>query len=702
MAYLYKFLRNIFGQFIDFLLIFVKPEPLLNSMKNIIALLYVCVGLCCSRTIAQQTATDSLKKNLTKSMPDTARVLLLDQLSRAIMYSKPFVAMEYAEEGLRLSEKVFFDKGKARMLNRMGTIFRISGNYVKALEAHLASIKVAENNNDDDGLARTFNNIGILYSEQKDSQKAILYFNKAKTIAQKLNNQNLLRISYSNLGTDYALLKQLDSAKIYTEKGYKMAVQQKADNINVLLMDLGSIYALKGYYSQSLAYFKGSLPYSKLVEDNRTLSHTYFEMANVFNKTNVPDSAIYYAKKSLKLGVEINAPKNVLNASKLLSDLYETNDKAQAYAYFKIAITAKDSLESADKVRQFQNVGFNEQLRLEEIEQEKAEYANSVKFYAMLGAIAVFLVISLILYRNNRHKQKANVLLQNQRDEINIQSEKAEKALAKLKSTQAQLIQKEKLASLGELTAGIAHEIQNPLNFVNNFSELSVELLEELKAERQKAEGKRNVELEDEILSDLSQNQEKINFHGKRASSIVSGMLEHARASTGVKELTDINKLADEYLRLSYHGLRAKDKNGFNSDFELILDPNLPKINIIPQDIGRVILNLVNNAFYAVNVGEAASRRTVNLADVKSPKVIVKTEHTFNQLIIKVQDNGTGMSEATKAKVFQPFFTTKPTGQGTGLGLSLAYDIITKGHGGTIECESVEGVGATFIVKLPI
>ena len=267
-------------------------------------------------------------------------------------------------------------------------------------------------------------------------------------------------------------------------------------------------------------------------------------------------------------------------------------------------------------------------------------------------------------------------------------------SLEKLKSTQAQLIQSEKLASLGELTAGIAHEIQNPLNFVNNFSELSVDLAKELKDEVQKSE--KDWELIEDLTNDLSQNQEKINHHGKRASSIVKGMLEHSRTSTGAKEMTDINALADEYLRLAYHGLRAKDVS-FNSDFELIADENLPKIEVIPQDMGRVLLNLINNAFWAVN--ERSKKGETGF----EPKVTVTTQLTANsQVLIAIKDNGTGMSEDIKAKIFQPFFTTKPTGQGTGLGLSLAYDIITKGHGGTLEVESMEGEGTMFMVKLPI
>ncbi len=284
--------------------------------------------------------------------------------------------------------------------------------------------------------------------------------------------------------------------------------------------------------------------------------------------------------------------------------------------------------------------------------------------------------------------------------EVKERTAELSRSLADLKSTQTQLIQSEKLASLGELTAGIAHEIQNPLNFVNNFSELSVDLVKDLKDEIEKPI--QDKEYIGELFDDLSQNQEKINHHGKRASSIVKGMLEHSRASTGVKELTDINKLADEYLRLSYHGLRAKDKD-FNADFKTDFDENLPKIQVIPQDIGRVLLNLINNAFYAVN-----QRKLLSNDESYTPSVSVTTHYSAPPLgaggasiIIKVKDNGMGMPESVRTKVFQPFFTTKPTGQGTGLGLSLAYDIVTKGHAGTLEVESTEGVGSEFIIKLP-
>lgn len=294
--------------------------------------------------------------------------------------------------------------------------------------------------------------------------------------------------------------------------------------------------------------------------------------------------------------------------------------------------------------------------------------------------------------------------------ELRQQKEELQQALEHLKATQEQLIQSEKLASLGELTAGIAHEIQNPLNFVNNFSELSVELIDEVPLPPM---GANENWLPQEapiggwgaFFDDLRMNLEKINHHGKRASSIVTGMLQHSRASTGKKELTDLNALADEYLRLSYHGLRAKDKS-FNAHIITDFDSNLPKLEVIPQDLGRVLLNLINNAFYAAqkkNQQRLESEPTDSPTLPKyEPTVWVTSKKIDDEIQISVRDNGTGIPEELQSKIFQPFFTTKPTGQGTGLGLSLAYDIVTKGHGGTIEVESMEGEGTTFTVKLPI
>ncbi len=310
--------------------------------------------------------------------------------------------------------------------------------------------------------------------------------------------------------------------------------------------------------------------------------------------------------------------------------------------------------------------------------------------YASLGGVLLFLLIAVTLYYNGRQKQKAYSLLQKQKAETDKQKQKAEHTLEELKSTQTQLIQSAKMASLGELTAGIAHEIQNPLNFVNNFSDINTELIDELKNEINTG----NKEEAILIADDIKENQQKINHHGKRADAIVKGMLQHSRTSTGQKELTDINALADEYLRLSFHGLRAKDKS-FNAVMETYFEESIGKINIVPQDIGRVLLNLFNNAFYSVH------EKKKQQGEGYEPTVSVSTKRVGNKVKVFVRDNGTGIPQKVLDKIFQPFFTTKPTGQGTGLGLSLSYDII-KAHGGEIKVETKEGEGAKFLITLPI
>jgi two-component system, NtrC family, sensor kinase len=283
---------------------------------------------------------------------------------------------------------------------------------------------------------------------------------------------------------------------------------------------------------------------------------------------------------------------------------------------------------------------------------------------------------------------------------VRERTQKLKQSLDDLRSTQSQLIHSEKMASLGELTAGIAHEIQNPLNFVNNFSEVNSELIDELEEEAIKG----NLEEVKTIAKDIKENEQKINHHGKRADAIVKGMLQHSRTNSGVKELTDINALADEYLRLSYHGMRAKDKS-FNAEYKKDFDPNLPKINIVPQDMGRVLLNLINNAFYAVHQRKKSLSGFEN--DTCKPTVTVSTRKKDNRIEITVKDNGNGIPEAIREKIFQPFFTTKPTGQGTGLGLSLAYDIV-KTHGGEIKMGTksenlpIDQTGTIFIIELPI
>jgi C4-dicarboxylate-specific signal transduction histidine kinase len=305
--------------------------------------------------------------------------------------------------------------------------------------------------------------------------------------------------------------------------------------------------------------------------------------------------------------------------------------------------------------------------------------------------LSIFTVWTFIKWRTSSLKKEKITLeekVSERTRELKEEKEIVESTLSELKATQAQLIQSEKMASLGELTAGIAHEIQNPLNFVNNFSEVNGELIKELKNEVIKG----NLDEVSALANDIESNSEKINHHGKRADAIVKGMLQHSSAGTGIKEPTDINKLADEYLRLAYHGLRAKDKS-FNAVLKTDFDAGLEKINVIPQDIGRVLLNLINNAFYAV-----AEKKKQQTGDYV-PAVSVSTRKAAGKIEISVQDNGNGIPAKVLDKIFQPFFTTKPTGEGTGLGLSLSYDII-KAHGGELKVDTKEGEGTEFVIVL--
>jgi signal transduction histidine kinase len=305
--------------------------------------------------------------------------------------------------------------------------------------------------------------------------------------------------------------------------------------------------------------------------------------------------------------------------------------------------------------------------------------------YILYTILAVSAVLWFIQYRS-RHLKKENIRLE---EKVNKRTNELTESLKELKETQQQLIQSEKMASLGELTAGIAHEIQNPLNFVNNFSEVNEELLQELKSEAESG----NLDEVKAIADDLIQNEQKIHYHGKRADAIVKSMLQHSRSTSGAKEAADISALCDEYVRLAYHGFRAKD-NSFNAAYSTNFDDSIGLVNVMPQELGRVLLNLINNAFYAV------AEKSKTAGPDFQPAVSIATRKIDNQVEITVSDNGNGIPEAIRKKIFQPFFTTKPTGQGTGLGLSLSYDIV-KAHGGELKVETKEKEGTAFTIILP-
>ncbi|PWU22616.1 hypothetical protein C5B42_05575 [Candidatus Cerribacteria bacterium 'Amazon FNV 2010 28 9'] len=411
----------------------------------------------------------------------------------------------------------------------------------------------------------------------------------------------------------------------------------------------------------------------------------YISLARILLNAGKTDSCIYYTGLAFQTSRKNNFLHYELNAAKLLAQAYQVKKMADSgVRYLTIAMIINDSIFSQARLRQFQAISFSEQQREQEMAAAKERYQSQTRLYGLLGVLFVSLLIAGILYRNNRQKQKANILLNKQKLDI-------ENALSTLKDTQNQLIHAEKMASLGELTAGIAHEIQNPLNFVNNFSEVNTELFNEMEIEFKHG----NPDEAFAIAGSIRQNLEKINEHGKRADSIVKGMLMHSRVHTGQKELTDLNALADEFLRLSYHSMRAKDKS-FNCEISTDFDPGLCQLNLVPQDIGSVFMNIYNNAFYSI------SQKQKKQNGGYKPQLEVRTKKNKDTIDISIRDNGLGIPHEIAGKIFQPFFTTKPTGQGTGLGLSLAYDIVVNEHGGTISLNTEKADCTEFLVTLPI
>ena len=669
-------------------------------MKNFACLVFLCftVKMALSQPNISPLLADSLKKELANSKEDTSKVLILEKLTRCYTAIDLNIALKYGRQGKALAERIGYMQGKLLCMISLGFIMARTNDHAEGLQLLMEARRLCEKQDKHEELAVILSNISNIYTLNKDYKKALEYAKEAQNIqlthpiSEQTNPINL------GLGTTYKDMGMYDSAIVYLKKAFEVGLKNNLPTyITSSTYYLGTIYAKLGQTNLALNHYRKSIAYSDQFNTNYTISRTYQGLARLYSEIGQLDSTIFYCNQALKQK-ESNVYyfSTVTDAATLLAEVYEKkNNPNQALKYYKMAAAARDSLFAQETARQVEKLAYEEKEReartQRRIEAHQQEFQDQIKIYSLSGILGGVLIFAFFLYRNNRQKHKANALLHHQKQEIHRERDKAQKALSELKSTQNQLIQSEKLAGLGELTAGIAHEIQNPLNFVNNFSEVSAELVEEMQEELNKGD----MDEAKSIANDLRQNLQKISQHGKRASGIVKGMLEHSRMGTGERELTDINQLADEYLRLSYHGLRAKDKT-FNADYELIANTSLPKINVVPQEIGRVFLNLINNAFYAVN--ERAKSGEINY----QPKVSVSIHQKDRQVIVKVKDNGMGMLPTTKAKIFQPFFTTKPTGQGTGLGLSLAYDIITKGHGGEIELESLEGEGTTFVVKLSV
>jgi signal transduction histidine kinase len=627
----------------------------------------------------QSRTVDSLRGLLARPQPDPRRVILLCQLSDQLWTQRTDSAAVYAIKALTLARRIGYRHGEGEALNRLGAALRES-NLARSLELFQQSLRIAKATRDRALEAQNLRSIGIIYVYLRDRQQGLAYYFRALKIGEQLRDERRMVIELSNIGLAYDLFNQLDSAKLYQERAYALARRLHTPT-NYILYGLGNVALKQGRLDQARTYYRQSIAESKKVRHLRSLNFAYVGMATLYQKRGQLDSSIYYARLGCQAGQINGFLRGVLNASTLLTKDFKARRQADsALKYQSLMLVMKDTLFGQEKVMRLQSLNYREQQRAQEAAASQAALKSRYRTYALLAGLVGLLVLALILARHSRQQQRANEAL--------------EKSLAELKTAQEQLVQREKMAFLGELTAGIAHELQNPLNFVKNFAEVSTDLVDERTGDPR--DPARSSGLEQEILAGLKQNLQKISQHGQRATSIIKGMLEHSRTGTGLRELTNLNALVDESLRLAYQGLRTKEKE-FNATLTTSLDPSLPEMAVVSQDLSRVLINLFTNAFHAVQ-----ARQRQHPDPAYRPEVQVTTCRVPGKVEIRIRDNGTGMSEKVKAKIFHPFFTTKPVGEGTGLGLSLSHDIVTNGHGGQLAVESQEGQGTEFTVSLPI
>ncbi len=897
-------------------------------MRKKLMLLIITLIAAYNLLSAQTPTVDSLKTLLkTHEQQDTTRVNILIDFAKEIRRNNPKQADSIIELASSLSNQLNYAKGKGNVLTlkavryydqsnfplsyktfneakqilqvvndkrslaylfkAIATLQKDDGKNAESIGSLLNGLKLSQEAGDIKMVVEIEGTIGYMYNILGEYEKAIPYQEDALKQAQSIGYKYGISTSYNAIGKTYKTSGNYPASLEAYSKGLRLDEEAK-DSANIYIghSNIGDVYERMGNYTQSFFHIRQAWNYFKKVGRPPTMiPWDEWVMARAFTHSGNADSGLYYGKHCLMLSHQLGYRLYLREMTQVIAEAAaKLKQWDTAYKYQVLSSHYKDSLVGEDIARKtaMLQASFDLDKKQTEIalltKDKKLQVAENRRerafLYMVLGGLASFIVLAVILFRNNRHKQQANILLQKQKKEIDnkahelsaqkdeleqsyrnvellseigrkitsslsvekiistvydnvnalmdasvfgigiyndtlkriefpatyengkslpfysnsiyeenrfgalcfisgkeiimgdlgeeyqnyiqniptpkagsqavsliylplkvkekilgvitVQSfeknaysdyhifmlrniaiytaialenadsfEKLNQTLTTLKKTQTQLIQAEKMASLGELTAGIAHEIQNPLNFVNNFSEVSVELAGELKENLSSLNfnGKERENIT-QIVDDLIQNQQKISFHGKRADAIVKGMLMHSRTSTGQKEPTDINALADEYLRLSYHGLRAKDKS-FNASFKTDFDPNMQKINMVPQDIGRVILNLFTNAFYSV------TEKRKQLNGKYEPMVLVTTKLLEDKIELRVKDNGIGIPQKVLDKIYQPFFTTKPGGQGTGLGLSLSYDIITKGHGGNIAVDTKEGEFAEFIIQLP-
>jgi two-component system, NtrC family, sensor kinase len=615
----------------------------------------------------------------------------------------------------------------------IGDCQRVMGHYGDGIESELNALQISREIKDTGLITLTLDEMSSIYIGVKDYGEALKNYQAELNIFKLRHDSSGIASAYIAIGYVNAEKGEFPDALNYYNAAIPILIKSKDYyNLYNAFSYLNLLFDKQGKYPEAIEKSKAALQYAKLYDNKKFIAMAYQGVAEMYMKASDAENALTNYYESFKVSTQFNLHKQGAFAclgmgSVALSQGKTTQaitwlDKAAALAptteYLLMRNISQKLSQAYEKKHDFKNAfasqvkykQFSDSLASKEKAEKLVSLANQLEFEnkralqkasqdkiialreseigrqklvrnVSLAGLTVFIVFAVIFFMRFREKRKLNIAL--------------EKTLLHLRNAQAQLIQQEKLASLGELTAGIAHEIQNPLNFVNNFSEVNNELIEEMQHELKSGNNDEAIS----ISNDIKENEQKIKHHGKRAEAIIKGMLQHSRTGTGHKEPTDINALSDEYLKLAYHGLRAKDKE-FNAVMNTDFDSGIGKINIIPQDIGRVLLNLYNNAFYAILEKQKQKPEGYEpTLSVNTKKM--KDKSDSYRIEIKVRDNGNGISQKIIDKIFQPFFTTKPTGQGTGLGLSLSYDII-KAHGGAIKVNTREGEFTELVVQLPV
>ena len=696
-------------------------------------------------------------KSLQKSIVD--KIDDLNQLAWDSRVSDPEKSLAWSRESLQLQADVDYPSGKANALKCQGfALLRLSNNE-EAQQSLDEAISIFQEENDVTGIAICSEYLGIIqrnlgnYSEslsfitkaialstqtgylegQATSSyhagvthkylgnyvMALDFFHKCLSLTRSAIQQNAFKnprlleaYTINIIGAIYFEIEDYAEALAYYQQGLLIR-QQSHDKIGEAgsLDNIGATFIKLNEWEKATEYCLQSLSISESINDKRGQGNSLYHLAKIHKEKKEFQQADVFSSRSMSIRQEIGDRKGEAELLLFLADLKMAGDvkTGEVKSLLNKALTLSNEIDAAD-------LSGKAHWALYQNYKSELDYAPALYHLEQYDAVEKQLhkaavnekVLNFQISTKAEHAAKETEKFKQKNEELAIlntqlqhQKEATEKALARLKETQSQLIQSEKMASLGELTAGIAHEIQNPLNFVNNFSDINKDLIEELKSHINSNRVKADDEIVSELLSNIQANETRINEHGRRADSIVKSMMQHSRQSPEARQSTDLNALCNEYLKLSYYGFRAKDKN-FTAELKTSFDESIKEVNIVPQDIGRVLLNLFNNAFYACaerSRGTTIEKRTVLEHSGYEPLVSVTTRKINEKAEIRVADNGSGIPDSVKEKIFQPFFTTKPAGRGTGLGLSLSYDII-RAHGGEIKVDSKEDEGSTFIIHL--